>query len=205
MASENELVNFFLPLSAAGRRPVVPSLGKVDVSSLLKKTTADNLATLPGAEALASQANLFSQDQLAKALEFALPGGLAAAQKNIKSQLAGELSPDDTRALISSATAAGYGRGFGPSTGSRFGIGRNLVLRDLGIGVQQQKQQGLSNFMNLTQATKAPQFDFTSMFLTAPQRLSFEQNKIEQEFNRNWLAEKEASGPTPIGKVYQSL
>lgn len=205
MASENELVNFFLPLSAAGKRPVVPALEKVDIASLLKKTAADNLATLPGAEAFASQANLFSQEQLAKALEFSLPGGLAAAQKNIAAQLSGELAPEDTRALISSATAAGFGRGFGPSIGARFGIGRNLVLRDLGLGVQEQKQRGFGNFLNLAQATRAPQFDFSSMFLTAPQRLAFETNRVEQEFNRNWLAEKEATGPTPIGKVYQSL
>lgn len=205
-ASDNPIVNFFLPMSAAGKRPVVPSLGKVDVSSIPKKTVEDNLAALPGALDFASLVNTFSQEQLAKALEFSLPGGLATAQKNIAAQLSGELAPEDTRALVSSATAAGFGRGFGPSMGARFGIGRNLVLRDLGLGVQEQKQRGLGNFLGLAQQTRAPQFnDFSSMFLTASQRLTHEQNVVEQQFNQAWLAEKEATGPSPIGKVYQSL
>ena len=118
--------------------------------------------------------------------------------------LSGILSPDDTRSLISSATAAGYGKGFGASFGQG-GIGRNLTLRDLGIGVQQQKQRGLADFLSIAQATKTPQFDFSSMFLSSAQRLSFEENRAEQEFNRNWLAAQIAAAPNPAGAFTTQL
>jgi hypothetical protein len=188
-----------------GKTPKVPQLGTVSPEDVQAKTITGNAAALPGAEALASQANQFSQEELAKALNFFQPGALAQANKNIGAELRGELDPQDTQSLISSAVAAGYGKGFGGSFGNPGGIGGNLSLRSLGLGVEQQKQRGFADFLNLAQTTKTPQFDFSSMFYTPAQRLNFEENRAEQQFNRDWLQAQISAAPNPAGAFTTQL
>lgn len=185
-----------------GSKPKVPTLPNVDPNKVQSETIASNLGASGAAQELASIFNKFGQDEILKALEFALPGGLAQIQSNIKSQLTGELAPQDTQALIRNATAAGYGKGFNFGTG---GIGRNLVLRDLGIASQQQKQQGFQNFLGLASATKAPQFDYTSMFYTPAQRLSFAQQQADNKFNVDWLQSQLDAAPDPAGAFTMEL
>lgn len=185
-----------------GDKPNVPALDVVSPDIVQGETIAGNLASIPGATKLAGQVNQFSMDQILKALEFALPGGLGKAQGNIAAQLSGTMDPEDTQALIRNATASGYGKGFNFGAG---GIGRNLVLRDLGLGVQQQKQRGFQNFLALGQATRAPQFDLTSMFLTPSQRLATAIQQNEQQFNRDWLKAQIDASPNPAGAFSMQL
>lgn len=185
-----------------GDRPDVPELGYVDPNAVQSQTIAGNLAALPGAQNLASKVNLFNQAELLKALEFALPGGLGKAQDNVSAQLSGILDPEDTQSVIRSATAAGYGKGFNFGAG---GIGRNLVLRDLGLSVQGQKQQGLQNFFGLAKATQAPQFDVSSMFFTPAQRLASAMTQNENRFNRDWLKAQIDASPHPAGAFTMQL
>lgn len=187
-----------------GKTPKVPDLKPVSASSVQRQTVADNIGILPDAQELAGGFNQFTMEQLAKAREFWQPGQLAQVNRNISQELSGELAPEDTRALISSATAAGYGRGFGSSFGT-MGIGRNLVLRDLGLAVQQQKQRGFANFLSLARQTETPLFDYSAMFFTPQQRLTFEQNRAEQEFNRNWIAAQMEAAPHPAGAYTMQL
>lgn len=182
-----------------GKKPKVPELPKVSPGEVQKQAVSENVAALPGAQNLAESVNQFNLDQLAKALQFSLPGGMGAAQQNILSQLKGELSPEDTRSTIRSATAAGFGRGIGGA-----GIGRNLVLRDIGRSVQEQKQTGFQNFLQLAQATRPPQFDVSSMFFTPQQRLSFAVQENEAQFARNLAREQIAAAPSPFGQWVSS-
>lgn len=156
----------------AGKKPRIPPVPKLNPSQIQMDTIAGNMAALPAAQRLATQTNTLSQQEIARALEFALPGGVKKAQDFISSQLSGELSPEDTRAVIRNATAAGFGSGVqGGGAGS---IGRNLTLRDLGRSTVEQKERGLANFANFVEVTRPPVLTASSMFLTPAQRLEAE-------------------------------
>lgn len=180
-------------LGAFGRKPNIPGLPNIDPAAIQQQTIAGNAAALPGAEALAGNANEFSLDQLAKALNFYSPGSFGKLSSTIASQLSGQLDPEDTQALIRSSTAAGYGKGFNFGQG---GIGRNLVLRDLGLGVEQQRQRGMQNLLGLYAAGPKP-MDPTSMFFTPGQRLNFAVEDRQAHFQRDLLAEQVAAAPDP--------
>lgn len=183
-----------------GNKPKVPNFTPVLPGEVQKQTIAENAAALPGAESLASNVNQFNLDQLAKALQFSLPGGLEKAQTNISNQLLGISDVEDTKAGIRSAVAAGYGQGV---QGSQFG---NLkVIGQLGRSVAQQRQQGFQNFVTLSQATKAPQMDPTSMFLSPSQRLSTAISQNESQFNRDWLQSQINAAPHPAGAFSMEL
>lgn len=155
-----------------GKKPRIPPVPKLNPTQIQADTIAGNLAALPGAQKLAGRTNAFNRDELAKALEFALPGATKKAQATILSQLEGTLSPDDTQAVIRNATAAGFGSGIqGGAPGS---IGRNLTLRDLGRSTIDQKERGLLNFANFAEMTRAPMLNPSSMFFTPAQRLEAE-------------------------------
>jgi hypothetical protein len=177
-----------------GSKPKVPQLPKVSPGAVQAETMEGNIAALPQSENLAGAVNQFNLDQLAKALQFSLPGGLEGAQKNIAAQLRGELATEDTQETIRAATAAGFGRGIGGA-----GIGRNLVLRDIGRSVQAQKQSGFQNFLALAEATRAPKFDVSSMFFTPQQRVNLEVQQNELQFQRNLEAAQVEASASPFG------
>lgn len=183
-----------------GNKPKVPDYKQVSPETEQASAISQNAATLPGAQSLALGVNQFNLEELAKALQFSLPGGLQKAQANINSQLAGELDPSDTSALIRNSTAAGFGMGIG-----RGGIGRNLVLRDLGRSSQAQRQQGFQNFLALSQATQAPRMDVTSMFFSPQQRVSLALQQNENQFSRDWLASQISAAPHPAGAYTAAL
>lgn len=184
-----------------GTKPKVPGLDLPDISQTQLDTVAGNMGVLPSAQKLGSAVNTFNLAELAKALEFWSPGSLQKVQNTLSAQLSGQMEPGDTSALIRNATAAGYGKGFSFGSGS---IGRNLVLRDLGIGVQQQKQRGLQNLLGVNAAGPKP-FEVTSMFFTPQQRLSAAQYQAEQRFNRDWLESQIEAAPSPLGQFIQNV
>lgn len=184
-----------------GTKPEVPKLTLPDISKTQIDTAEGNLAVLPLAQKLGSGVNAFNLAELAKALEFWSPGSLQKVQGTLAAQLSGELEVGDTQSIIRSATAAGYGKGFNFGAG---GIGRNLVMRDLGIGVQQQKQRGFQNLLAFNQASPQP-FNVTSMFFTPQQRLAASTYQAEQMFNRDWLEAQVNAAPSPLGQFIQNV
>jgi hypothetical protein len=184
-----------------GKKPKVPSLNLPDISKVQIDAAAGNAATLPESMQTGTTIDKYNLEQLAKAFEFLSPGSFSKVQSSINSQLNGELSPEDTQATIRSATAAGYGKGFNFGAG---GIGRNFVLRDLGLSVENQRQRGLTNFMNLTKLAPA-RYDPTSMFLTSAQRLQAETQQAEERFNRDWLESQIKAAPSPLGQFIQNV
>lgn len=178
-------------IGAFGKKPKVPGLPEILPSQVQSDTVAGNIAASGEAGKLGSIVDQYNLEQLAKALQFVLPGGLQKAQSNINSQLAGELDPSDTSAVIRNATAAGFGSGIG-----RGMIGRNLVLRDLGRSSQEQKQRGFQNFLSLAGITPQP-FNVTSMFFTPQQRLEFAMADRSSRFSRDLLAAQVKAAPDP--------
>src|SRR3954471_5981733 len=101
-------------IGAFGRKPNIPGLTPVDVDQQQKLAIQGNQASLPGLENLASGVNNFNMDQAlamtTKALNF-VPGGAAAAQGIIGSQLKGEIPADVQANLLRSGAARGFGSG----------------------------------------------------------------------------------------------
>jgi hypothetical protein len=178
-------------IGAFGTKPKVPRLPEISPDLIQTQTETGNLGALPGAEKLGAGVDQYNLDQLAKALSFLSPGSLEKVRSTISDQLSGTLSPEDTSALIRNATAAGFSKGIGGT-----GIGRNLVLRDLGLSVENQKQRGLTNLMGLYQAGPKP-FDVTSMFFTPQQRLNFAFQDRSMRFERDLLAAQVKAAPDP--------
>lgn len=178
-------------IGAFGKKPKVPPLPVIQPGEIQAQTAAENLAVVPGAEKIGSAVDQYNFAQLAKALEFFSPGALPKLQSTLAAQLSGELAPEDTSAIIRNATAAGFGKGIGGT-----GIGRNLVLRDLGLSVESQKQLGFKNLMGLYQAGPKP-FDVTSMFFTPQQRVNFAMVDRTERFNRDLLAAQIKAAPDP--------
>lgn len=177
-----------------GNTPKVPDYQRVDPGQEQLGAVANNQAILPRAQQLASNVNQFNMEQVMKALEFAMPGGVASVRENIANQLAGNADMADLQAGIRGATAAGYNLGVPGSQFNRFG-----VAGQLGRSVAQQRQQGLQNFLALSQVTKAPQFDVSSMFLTPQQRIQTAMQNTENQFARDWLKAQVDAAPNPVG------
>lgn len=184
-----------------GHKPNVPDLTLPNISQTQLDTAKGNLSVLPSAQQLGTGVDQYNLQQLQKALEFLQPGGLAKYQANTNAELSGVLNPEDTQALIRGSTAAGYGKGFNFGAG---GIGRNLVLRDLGLGVEQQRQRGMADFLNLGKIAPKP-FDVTSMFFTPQQRFQNATAQAEESFNHDWLKAQIAAAPSPLGQFIQNV
>lgn len=181
-----------------GKKIKVPSFTPIDPVKVQQDAVTGNLAAIPGAEKLASEYNKFNVDELKKALDFWMPGASSKISSNLMSDLMGELSPDVSAAVGRSSVAKGFASGVG---GGRSGIGRNLVLRDLGLTSQQTQQRGLQNFATISQALKTPQFDVSSMFFSAPQRLAAATEERNNQFSRDLLAAQIEAAPDPATKA----
>lgn len=177
-----------------GNTPKVPDYKYVDPAAEQAGAINQNQQSLGASKRLASDVNQFNLEQLNKALEFAMPGGLDSVRKNIADQLAGKADLADLQAGIRGATAAGYNLGVPASQFNRFG-----VAGQLGRSVAQQRQQGFQNFAALTQVAKAPQFDVTSMFMTPTQRVNLALQQNQNQFSRDWLKSQMDAAPNPAG------
>lgn len=162
----------------------------LDPTKIQGETISGNIANSGKAFELADIANTFSSDQILKMLEKMLPGYSGLRDKGtetIASFLRGEIPKDVERLLEQRAAEKGVTLGTSGSEFQKFDTLRNLGLTSLDI-----TQRGLDSAAKWIAAVpKAPQFDFTSMFFTPQQRLSFEfaqeqANLPIRSFN-NWV------------------
>lgn len=184
-------------IGAFGRKPSIPELPKIDPTKIQQQTIAGNAQNFGEAAALGAQVNEANQKQqlamLSKALEFALPGGLGQAQSIVASQLRGEVPQDVQESLLRSNAGKAFAGGFAGS-----GFSGALGLRDLGLTSLGIQQQGLSNFSSLaSMVPQTPMFDITSMFFTPQQRLDFEFQQNQAQFQRNLMFEQVEAAPDP--------
>ena len=183
-----------------GSKPKVPAFKPIDPTAEQAASIAGNVSVLPAVQNLASGVNQLNMSELAKALEFALPGGLKAVQANVTNQLGGIADIADTKAGIRNATAAGWGAGV---AGSRFG---NLnVLGQLGRSIAQQRQTGFQQFLQLTHAVTPSRLDPTSMFLSPQQRVSLASEQNQMQYQRDLQAAQVAASASPFGSFIAGL
>src|SRR5690349_21679692 len=108
-------------------KPDVPDIPRVDLQATQLDTARGNLAALPTLEATGSQLNSFQRGQRAQNLA-SIPGlsnleGLL--NTNLDSWLRGQLPPDVTNAVATSAAGRALSGGYGGS-----GMATNLSARD---------------------------------------------------------------------------
>lgn len=170
-------------------KPTVPDWKDILLSDEQGKAIAANQAALPGAEALVSASNSFSQDQITKMLEQAIPGYSAmvgSASGNIESMLKGEIPTDVSNAVRMNSASRALSGGFGGSDSAR-----NLTSRDLGLTSLDLTGKGISAaetwMQNMNSLFRPSMIDVSSMFVTPQQMFSDTFQNQEQSWNVQWL------------------
>lgn len=170
-------------------KPKVPDWTDINLSDQQAKAISSNQAALPGAEALVSSANQFSQDQINKMLEQAIPGYsniVGSASADIESMLKGQIPTDVSDAVQSNAAARALGGGYSGS-----GAARNLVARDLGLTSLDLTGKGISAaetwMQNMNNLYRPSMIDVSSMFVTPQQMFQDTFQNQEQQWNVQWL------------------
>jgi len=170
-------------------KPKVPDWKDINLATEQGKAIAANQAALPGAEALVSASNSFSQDQITKMLEQAIPGYssiVGSASDNIESMLKGEIPTDVSQAVQTNAATRSLEGGYGGS-----GMSRNLVARDLGLTSLDLTGKGLASAQSWMQSMNSifrpGMLDVSSMFVSPQQMFQDTMQNQEQAWNVQWL------------------
>lgn len=192
--------NLFGDLFGGTRKPVVPPWKDINLATEQGKAISANEAALPGAEALVSASNAFSQDQITKMLEQAIPGYssiVGSVSGNIESMLKGEIPTDVSNAVQTSSAVRALEGGYGGS-----GASRNLVARDLGLTSLDLTGKGISSaetwFQNMNNLFRPSMIDISSMFVTPQQMFADTFQNQEAAWNVKWLQNQIAAQPDPI-------
>jgi len=185
--------------SIFGSKVKVPKLKEIDIDKELDKAFQSVRERLPEAQQTAQSLGEADADTALAVLERFAPGTrdlISQQVSNLQSGLRGELPADVQRAVTDNAAARAQAGGFG---GSR--AAGNLELRDLGLTslnridtAMAQTGQTLANFRNL--GARGP--TASSMFLSPAQRIGFEQNERNAQFNRDAMAAQARAQPDPI-------
>lgn len=181
----------------SGKKPRIPEYSTINFDEEQTGATRGNIRSLPLLETLASRVNEFSADELTKQLERVFPGYgamLAKGTETIRSQMRGEI-PEDVRRQIGQ-TSAEKARG-GGYYGSEFG--GNLEARDLGLTSLDIINRGLSTAERWMQSAvaRAPQFDFTKMFISPQERINVHLYENQQKFQRDLMKARVDAMPEP--------
>lgn len=180
----------------------VPDAPQIDINQEIAANNATNYTSFQQSKQLATDYNAFMREQVAKSLKD-IPGFAdlsSTLAKNLAAQLRGELSTSDAASVQRSSAARALGLGIAGSP-----AGAALTARDLGL-TQYQVQQGaqaqtpgyLTSMRNLT---AAPQFDFSSVFMTPAQRIQVSQWNKTNQFNVQNLRNQMAVQPEPWMKA----
>jgi hypothetical protein len=191
-----------------GSTPKVPTLPALDLGTEQGKAIANNLKNLPQAEQLTAAANTFSQAQIQKMLENAIPGYKAMtgqASSVIQSEMAGQVPKDVQDLIQSNAAAKALGGGF--AGGSAHGA---LLARDLGTTSLNLIQSGMTAAQSwIDQANRlyAPGMaNVQSMFVSPTQQSEFDVNERNAQWNQQWLKNQVAAMPDPvIGGIHADI
>lgn len=178
------------------KKPTVPDFHWTDLLQQQIDTTQGNLNVLPSAEKLGSQVNDFTRGERAKTLA-GIPGlGDLETEtvNNLKSWLRGELPSDVTSAVNRGANARAFAGGYG-----RTGMGRNLQARDLGLTSLDLSQRAVPLAQQYEQGEfvlrRTPEFNPASMFIDPMAAADFNARQNQQQWQRDWLANRIAAQP----------
>ena len=182
-----------------GKKPQVPDLPPLSLSTEQQKALAANLNALPQAEQIATKVDLFNQQQIDQMLGNVIPNYKAITgniSKNIEALTAGQIPSDVSAAVQQNAAARALGGGYA-GTGS----GRNLVARDLGLTSLDLTAKGLASaesWMKTAASIYEPgMFNISSMFVTPGQMAQFDVNERQSQFQRQWMRNQIEAMPAP--------
>lgn len=181
----------------SGDKPKIPEYPLVDIGQEQVGSVRDNLRALPLLQQLTSRVNEFSSDEMIKQLERAFPGYgsiLAKGTEIIQSQMRGEIPEDVSRAVSTSAAEKSRAGGYSGS-----GFADSLEARDLGLTSLDIINRSLTTAERwMTQAAaRAPQFDFTRMFISPQQRINVKLYENQQKFQRDLMKARVDALPEP--------
>ncbi len=186
-------------LGGFGSKPNVPRWNDINLGVEQGKAIDSNTAALTGSEALVSSANAFSQDQIRKMLEGAIPGFsniVGNVSSDIESLLKGEIPQDVASAVQSNAAGRALEGGYGGS-----GASRSLVARDLGLTSLDLTQKGIGsaqNWMQTMNSLYAPgEINVSSMFVTPEQMFNADLTNQQNKWGVKWLHNQVAAMPDP--------
>lgn len=186
-------------LGGFASKPKVPIWNDINLGTEQQKSITSNADALPGAESLVSSANAFSQDQIRKMLEGAIPGYskiVGDVSGNIESLLKGELPSDVSNAVQSNAAARSLEGGYGGS-----GSARSLVARDLGLTSLDLTQKGIGSaqsWMQIMNSLYAPgEINVSSMFITPEQMFNADLTNQQNKWGTEWLRNQIKAMPDP--------
>jgi hypothetical protein len=189
--------NFFTSL--VGSKPVVPDLPQLQLSAEQQKALTANLQALPRAQQIATQVDLFNQQQIDQMLENVIPNYKAITgqvSQNIAALTAGQIPTDVSQQIQRSTAAQSLAGGF---AGTQAGGG--LLARDLGLTSLDLTQRGLASaesWMKTASSIYQPgMFNVTSMFVTPQQMASFDVEERNAQFQRQWMQNQIAAMPAP--------
>ncbi len=181
--------------SIFGSTPTVPAYTNT-LSGSQTQAIAANQAALPAAETLATGVTNFNTQQLTQLLNQTMPGFTSNSnqiQKNISSELQGQLPSDVSGDIQSSAAAQALTGGFGGS-----GLAGNMTAKDLGLTSLQLMSQGQSaeqSWSSLIDSMYAPGMgNIASMFISPEQQFTANQDS----WNAQWLSAQTAAQPNPV-------
>lgn len=183
-------------LIAPPSKPKVPPFTPIDTVAEQGAAIAGNVKNLPAAEDFASQLNKFLGSEWLKSTEIGFPQFKQVSENigsNISSMTAGEV-PKDVQEMIqrNAAVKSLYG-GFGGA-----GMQGALTGRDLGLTSLSLMNQGQDAATRWMAATRSPQVDLSSMFISPQQRIGVSQWNKEFQFNRDWTRNQIKAMPDPF-------
>lgn len=183
-------------------KPDVPGWQTISPSAVQQENVASNYASFNNAKALAEQYNEFQNSQLMKQLQSTGYSTLSPQMTaNLSAQLRGELTQSDLANSQRMGAARALGLGIsGSQAGAAFNA-YNVGKTQYAIqqAAQQQTPQWLATAAGIT---RAPQFDFSSVFLSPQQRFQMQMQNQEAAWNVKWLQNQVAAQPSGIAWAF---
>ena len=190
-----------------GSKPTVPNMPQISLGQMQQAATQSNISALPGAENLVSKSNQFSQDQIAKMLENAIPGysGMMAEQgSDLSSMIRGQIPTDVSNAIQNSAAGKSLGEGIAGS-----GAARDLVARDLGLTSLNLMETGMATadkwVGEMASIEQPSMMKVESMFVSPEQQYQATNEQNVQQFQRNWMQSQVSAMPDPVASGIMNM
>lgn len=183
---------------AGGKKPVVPNAPHINIDEELRNNVTANQSLLPGLRQLTLDADQLSTDALLARMEKLMPG--YAKLRNqvtgaISSQLSGQLPKDVSDYIQRYTSERAVAGGFGDSS-----FATALTARDLGRTSLDviNNALGAADRWIASNASRAPGFNFTSMFLSPTERIGVGQWNEQQRFMQQSAVNQIDAMPSPL-------
>lgn len=172
-----------------GRKPIVPEL---DFLASYGQTVSENQQLLPQVGQLQAQTNQVNFDALTNLFQQLDPNyrsTIGRIGENIASRTRGEIPLADIGEMGRENAAWQIGSGTGGAGIGNARMGRNLGLRSYDI--QRQGEQDWASFINNLRRASMPEFADVRDYAINPAA------RLEQDWNRDWLAAQVTAAPDP--------